>query len=342
MDPVSHAIIGSAVAAMVPEGSSAALAVGVLVGAELPDIDVVVRYLRGPAPYLQIHRGPTHGILSVFLLSLMTAVVIRWFATGTSLALLFSWTLLGALSHVLFDLMNDYGTQVFWPFSRRWVALDMVPIVDLVVVGTIAAGWLLHLLLGAPRLLVFTGVWVVIGIYLAARAWSHARASRLVSDRFQGEPPPKDSAQAGEGWREERISVHPCILSLTAWRYLVKTETAYLTGTVWMTDGKVSEPERSHNQMDKIVHASLQSDFVSQFSHWVRKPRVTVSQQEGLYRVDWTEARYERFGYSPFRAYAWLDKDLNLKDDGFGGTSAKSVDGRTWRQALHAEMGRRE
>lgn len=326
---------------MAPEGSTAALAVGVLVGAELPDIDVVVRYVRGPAHYLRIHRGPTHGVASVLVLSLITAVIIRWFAPATPLSLLWSWTLLGALSHIGFDVLNDYGTQVLWPFSRRWVAFDLVPIIDMWVVGAIGGGWLVHLVLGSPRTWVFTGVWAIIGTYLVMRVWAHRRACWLVSDRFKREAPSREAAPAGDGWPEERISVHPCILSLTAWRYLVKTETAYLTGSVWVSDGHVSEPERSSNQMDKIVHASLQSDFVAQFSHWVRRPRVTVSQHEGLYRVEWTEARYERFGFSPFRAYAWLDQELNLRDDGFGGTPARSVDGATWRKALHSEMGRR-
>ncbi len=72
------------------------------------------------------------------------------------------WLLLAAFlgtgSHLLLDFTNAYGVRPFLPFSGRWYAWDIMPIIDplllaLLIVG-LAVPWLLRLVseeVGAPK-----------------------------------------------------------------------------------------------------------------------------------------------------------------------------------------------
>lgn len=340
MDPISHAVIGSAVAGLLPPGTEPAVVLGILLGAEAPDIDFVVRYWRGEAGYLRAHRGPTHGILSLILASALIAGALQWISAGTPFLTLFWWSLAGCLSHVLFDIGNDYGTQALWPFSNRRVALDVIPIVDPWILAIIGVGWLSHWIVPGHRAAIFTGVWAALGAHVLLRFWLHSRAVRVVTRHFAGTKVASGLIPCGDGWLDQRITVHPSLLSLNCWRYVVQSEGCYLTGQVWAMEGRVGSPTSSRNDSDAVVQASLQSPLVSTFVRWSRRPRAESKPQDGLILVTWTEARYERYGYSPFRAYAWLDRELSLVDEGFGPDRMSGISRELLVKALREEMGR--
>jgi inner membrane protein len=316
VDPISHAVIGSAVAALVPEGTHPAVVWGILIGAEVPDIDFVVRYFKGRAGYLKLHRGPTHGLIALPVYALLISMVLHFIAPGAPFWTLFLWTLAGGLSHVLFDFGNDYGTQGFWPFSSRKVALDIIPIVDLGLFGLIGGGWIMNGLWTGHRQVIFIGVWLLIAAYVGLRYLLRLKAFRIVKAHFELSDLSGEYAQCGPDWREERITVHAALVSLNVWRYVVQMEGEFLLGMVRISDGQVTEPQRAVNQMDRIVKASMQSSIVTLFSRWARRPRVEVRQEQGLYHVQWTDVRYQMEDFSPFKAYAWLDEHLDMVDEG--------------------------
>lgn len=339
MDPISHAVIGSAVAALVPQGAAPAVVWGTLLGAEVPDIDFVVRFWGGRAEYLRLHRGPTHGILSLVVEAGLITTALGFFFPVPNAWELFGWTLAGCLSHVLFDFGNDYGTQGLWPFSRRRVALDIFPIVDIWILGIIAMGWLISLLFAAAPTVVFPFVWSGLTLYAAIRLWFHRRSLRLVSQRFAAELQTPAAGPCGDGWTRQSISIHPMILSLRVWRYLVQVEGAWLVGAVRLLPDEVEEPGRFTSTMNAFGAASLQSAVVGLFANWVRRPRIEVQDHGRLHKVIWTDARYERHNFSPFTAYAWLDEELQLVDDGLAPQRPGSVKRQEVVDALRAEMG---
>src|SRR6478752_1337663 len=85
-----------------------------------PDIDIITT-VRGGASYLQWHRGPTHGPVGVIALGLLTA----------ALGMLVAASMVGVLCHILMDFPTSYGTRLLSPFSWRWFATDLMPIVDI-------------------------------------------------------------------------------------------------------------------------------------------------------------------------------------------------------------------
>lgn len=310
-----------------------------MLGAEAPDIDFVVRYVKGSVGYLRTHRGPTHGLAMLPVFALIIAGGLKLLSPTAPFWQVFWFALLGSLSHLLFDFGNDYGTQGLWPFSPRRIAMDILPIIDLRLLGIIGAGWLLNALLVMDRATLFVGVWLVIAAYLVARYVQHRRAHAVVAARFHLDGECGEAAGCGEGWPGERVSIHPTLLSWNAWRYVIQQPGEFWTGLVWVRQGRVSEPERATNTYDQLVLAGMKSSVVTAFAGWARRPRVQVTQQDGLYEVRWTDMRYEVDGFSPFTAYAWLDEELKLVDEGLQGKQKPTVDRAAMRRRLRREMG---
>src|SRR5436190_15002308 len=138
-------------------GTAAAL----VLASNAPDIDIVAGLERG-ANYLAWHRGPTHGPLGVVGLGFVTAVLVWGCArfwdpsSGRPIRLkpdptddsarfprLLAVSMIGVLLHILMDLPTSYGTRLFSPFSSRWFAIDLMPIVDVYLWAILAGGLLI-------------------------------------------------------------------------------------------------------------------------------------------------------------------------------------------------------
>lgn len=342
MDNISHALIGSALIALAPPDTPAPVLWAAVVAAEAPDFDIVIQWFGGRKAYLTQHRGPTHGLAVLPVWAVAIAGVFRLFAPEVGFGQLFWWALLGGLSHVVFDFGNDYGTKGLWPFSNRRIAMDFIPIVDLGLLAIIAGGWLVHWAWPGHRQPIFVFVWILIAAYNFARWVLRRRAWELVAAAYKLTGPCGDSVACGSGWRQEELTVHPTLLSLNAWRYVLEQNGEYLTGMVWVLSRRVGEPLRSRTDTGNIVLASTKSTLVSAFGDWVRRPRVTVERLDGRFKVNWTEMRYEVEGYSPFTAWALLDERLVLVDEGFGKQRPENMDRGALRRRLRLEMGKQE
>jgi inner membrane protein len=118
-----------------------------IIGANLPDIDVVVNFF-GKTAYLDHHRGFTHSLPGIVTLSILLATVWFYFKKRHYLAnrskskeedikfippiwhRLFLASFLAVGTHPLLDALNNYGVKPFQPFSQKWFYGDLVFIVD--------------------------------------------------------------------------------------------------------------------------------------------------------------------------------------------------------------------
>jgi len=139
MDPLTHSLLGAAIArTRVAHGTRLATA-ALVVGANLPDVDVASAVLGSDAS-LGFRRGWTHGPLALAVLPpLLVAVLLAWgrlrrrqrpdlapLHGGRLLALSY----LGCLTHPLLDWLNTYGVRLLMPFDGRWFYGDALFIVD--------------------------------------------------------------------------------------------------------------------------------------------------------------------------------------------------------------------
>ncbi len=166
MDNLTHTLTGLVLArAGAVQGSRRATA-ALVIGSNLPDADSIAGFY-GNLYYLEHHRGITHSLPGLCLLSLLLAGLLgartRRRAPGASPVrplrlLVLSW--LAQAIHLAMDYLNSYGVRPFLPWEGRWFYGDLAFIVD---------PWM-WLLLGAALFVSWPGLrmlglgWIFLGV----------------------------------------------------------------------------------------------------------------------------------------------------------------------------------
>ena len=202
MDPLTHALAGATVAwaASGRQLGRRALVVGAT-AALLPDLDVLLRSASDPLVAIEHHRGFTHSLLFALPGGALAGLALggredRRFAI---VAGILAW-----LSHALLDASTTFGTQLFWPFSRYRVGLDVISIIDplftlIGLAGVIAA------FRNAPRV-----VSAVLGLMLAWLAIGSVQRERALDAQT--------ALARGRGHQRTRGAVFPTIGNTIVWR----------------------------------------------------------------------------------------------------------------------------
>lgn len=137
MDIATHAGIGL-IAASPFLATQPELALGIIAGSVLPDLDALCR-LADKRTFLRAHQTWSHALPVQLALSFASAAVGAWFGLkGVELG---GGLLAGLIGHSLLDLTNTFGVAWFTPFSRRRFCLEWVFFIDMVILAvvTIAA-----------------------------------------------------------------------------------------------------------------------------------------------------------------------------------------------------------
>jgi membrane-bound metal-dependent hydrolase YbcI (DUF457 family) len=132
-----HGLVGLAVAKGVtpraPAAAAQPLAVGITLGAMLPDIDMyptaVVFLLGRPDLIYVMHRTLTHSLLAILIVAGLGAVLRRRSTAGAWAC----WGLsLGMLTHVFLDAFFWFAPlDLFWPLSHLPPGKPVMPVIDL-------------------------------------------------------------------------------------------------------------------------------------------------------------------------------------------------------------------
>jgi inner membrane protein len=140
MDNICHTLVGAALAEAGGRRLTALAAATLIVGANLPDLDVAA-LAWGPAAAVAWRRGATHGVLALALLPpLLAGAMLLWdrrvrrrrrpdARPARPLALL-GLAAAAVLSHPLLDWLNNYGMRWWMPFAGSWSYGDALFIAD--------------------------------------------------------------------------------------------------------------------------------------------------------------------------------------------------------------------
>ncbi|MEO0591315.1 MAG: metal-dependent hydrolase, partial [Pseudomonadota bacterium] len=133
MDNLTHGLTGALMGQMGLKTKTGLGLAALVLGANLPDIDVVGLVWLDSQEALGFRRGITHGPIGVALLPFGLAALLwgfdRWQASrGKRPAgrdpVRFVWLyllgLIGAISHSLMDWLNVYGVRFLYPFDTSW------------------------------------------------------------------------------------------------------------------------------------------------------------------------------------------------------------------------------
>lgn len=133
VDSITQAALGAAVGELLlgKRIGNRAMAWGALFGT-LPDLDVLVHPFLDTAAELWWHRGPSHSLLVMVLVSWgMAKPLAKWWKRDKVSPALAGWFVFAVWStHVMIDCFTVYGTSVLWPFSEHRVGFNHLFIID--------------------------------------------------------------------------------------------------------------------------------------------------------------------------------------------------------------------
>jgi membrane-bound metal-dependent hydrolase YbcI (DUF457 family) len=344
MDNLTHTLF-AATLARTPLGRGRGATTALLLASNAPDIDIVAT-IGGAATYLQWHRGPTHGPLGIIALGLATAGLV-W--TGfhrvdrgrnsehAPYRRLAAVSIAGVLLHVLMDFPTSYGSRVLSPFDWYWYAVDLMPIIDVYLLGILALGLILA---GRERqeLPLFRRLpsrrqrWAIAalalmvlnyGLRAVTHQWALTVAPRALGsglpDRCDGTAaealfverwprPVPAGAQPPAGSCLIQIAAVPTFRSPFAWRVIAQLSDAYEIREIDLLDLDRQDigtqtaagtfHERHPNRWTPAVESAAGAPMARVFLGFSRFPAVAARVEGDGTTVHWRDVRFGPVGVS--------------------------------------------
>lgn len=288
MDNLTHTLTGIALAQAGLKRKTRFSMLALIIASNLPDIDVLAA-LHGGIAELKYHRGITHSIIGLTALGAILAMAIyalgrrsapKKNAPSLSLKWLFLICWIGTACHVLMDFTNAYGIRPFLPFSHRWFALDLMPIVGPWLLVILILGLCIPVVLrmvteevGGRKsaghairngaifsLVAMAGLW-------GLRAISRQKALGMLSARTYGQE------------AATRLGAFPTALDPFEWHGVAETGDAYYLASVDTLSGEL--PEKNTAVLRKpppsaALSAAQQTEGARIFLNFARFPYAVV------------------------------------------------------------------
>ncbi len=278
-------------------GATAAL----LLSSNAPDIDIAAAFTGGGVSYLAAHRGPTHGSIGVLTLGLAVAALVRLFRRRAQFGRLFAVAALGVFLHVLMDLPTAYGTRLLSPFAWTWYAVDLLPIIDVYLLGILFLGVLAGTIVtkAGGRIAVAT-LLVMLGHY-GMRTWAHSMAMRQaiggdvrsprecgVLARWQANP--LDPLAAG---CVETVAALPTFGSPFRWRLLRRLPSGYELADYDVLANRTVARGWHPTENSRSVAFARQARAARVFLAFARFPAAReIAGPRGTTEVRWSDMRF--------------------------------------------------
>jgi len=230
---------------------------------------------------------------------------------------IFSATIAAAVLHLLMDLCQSNGVELFWPFSPRRFALDWLPHLDLWILGILLAGILLPMLsrlvteeIGAkskgPRGKVGASLALAtIILYFVLRFVLHGNALAAIESRtYRGESPRKAAA-------------FPESASPFRWHGIVETESALHDFEMEVGPAASFEPDSAFTsykpEPSPALDAARDSAVARRLLQVARFPKATVEKTPDGFHVNLRVFPDSRDVSSGLRVHAQIDTDSSGK-----------------------------
>ena len=151
MDPLSHAVAGRAVVALLQKGERRGVGAAAILGALSPDVDSVLAPV-GWDIYLRAHEIGTHSIAGSLVVACCAAALVRRLTPGSRYAALCAAASAGALSHVALDVLSGARIRVAWPLIPTRAGLPLVAMADPWLLTIFIAGGIALWVIGRQRM----------------------------------------------------------------------------------------------------------------------------------------------------------------------------------------------
>lgn len=310
MDTGTHVVMGVALTGLATldphvAPTFAAVATGVMVGSQIPDIDTVLK-LKNNAIYVQNHRGITHSIPFTLLWPLLLSFLIFIVFTDVNLLHIWIWTQLAVFIHVFVDIFNSYGTQALRPISNKWIQLSIINTFDpIIFVAHLVA--IFFWTLGVQPGLAFGTLYGLMVFYYIFRYKLQQSIKRQALKQIQQTHHPV------------KIFVAPTIRFME-WRIAIQTETHDYVGRAY---------GRNVSFNDVFKRQAFPNDHIMAYAKYDKNLRSFLS-FSSIYRWEVTridpqttelrfiDLRYLKNGHYPFVAILHLDDEMKVTSSYIG------------------------
>ncbi len=311
MDTFSHIVIGigiGALAQMDPavstnETLSQAVMVGAVIGSNAPDFDFLYR-LRGKGSYFRNHRALSHSLPVLPFWGLLVSGCLYPFFFGSGFFHLFLWTFLAVILHVFFDLFNVHGTQIFLPFSRKWIAFDAIPLLDpsILLLHFLGFGLLYFYHAGITFLIIYAFIF----LYLIIRTVSALLTKKHLQQHFI---------------HADRIKLIPRLAPFK-WDIIIETEEDFLFGVYSEDSLNIEHTLSKKIDFPVLVSDSTLDQSVSDFLASTTFAHPFVEVRKNGYYIYWKDLRFRTKKFFPILAIQFVSPDLKSKKSYIGNVSS--------------------
>lgn len=285
-----------------------------VIAANLPDLDIVAQ-LAGTPSYLEHHRGFTHTLIGIPILSLALALLAKWWLDRQAkrpipLSTMLTLVLVSMLTHPLLDYTNTYGVRPFAPLNSQWFYGDALFIIDPVLDGILVAGLLLPRLFRHQRLIVVAAL-VAASSYILLRTQLRNDARQLLERYTAGDT-------------GVRFAVTPHILNPFRWTGIIQNGGHLRSVRLHSSRGVEAEIARIEvSPDDEAIRRARQTRAASALLGFARFPGVISDVTPDGYEVRFFDFRFYRAGTgTAFVATVVLDRDLNVVSEDLTFTGA--------------------
>ena len=279
----THTFVGLAIAKFVPQKWVRYSRATAVIAANLPDIDSIAGFW-GTAAYLDHHRGLTHSLIGVPILSLLLAAVIYLFSENFGRT--FAVALIAMMTHPALDYLNPYGVRPFLPWNDTWYYGDLVfimdPYLDLMLLLGLVAAWIWP----RRKYAVTSAALVLAAAYIGLRVERHAVAVSKVQPMFAAIP---------EGVR--KWAVLPTTWNPQLWDVIVHSDARLFRFDVDVRDPVRADAPRFRMQSarpSEIVNRAMTATSSAALLRFARFPVTRVGQIPSGHRVTFLDFRFYR------------------------------------------------
>jgi len=317
MDPLTHALASYTLKRAAFPRVTHQVTYAMLLAGTIADIDLLSAKF-GPSAFLTFDRTYSHSLVAALLFSLLVTLPFLLRKQGPTetqtapLPILIA-ALSAAVFHLLMDLCQNKGVELFWPFSSRRFAFDWLPHLDLWILGILFAGILLPMLsrlvteeIGAkskgPRGKVGASLALATMIlYIVLRFVLHGNAvAALESRTYRGESARKSAAFAESG-------------SPFRWHCIVETERALHDLEIDLGPAGSFDPDSAVTsykpEPSPALDAARDTAVARRFLQAARFPKATVEKTPDGFHIILRAFPYSRDASSGLRVHALIETD---------------------------------
>jgi membrane-bound metal-dependent hydrolase YbcI (DUF457 family) len=260
-----------------------------VIAANLPDIDSIAGVF-GTGAYLEYHRGITHSLIAIPVLSIAVAAALYKFTGNFLRTSVIACVALA--SHFILDYMNDYGVRPFLPFDGTTYYGDTLfivdPVFDFILLGALIAGYFL------PR----RRQCAVCGLLLSTL---YVGASMELRNLCRSYLPAVQHA-----------AVSPRPLDPFRWSAFVDSPGDVTILSIDPFRGVIGKPlVLGKHPASEVTRRAAETPSAKALLEVARFPVMNYRYGDSQYRVTFFDARYYSRNAAP-GAKVWLDSSLNV------------------------------